>query len=435
MVALDITEINTPSRPILAVDDKHQYTDLDELIVNHVQAIVHKVEELMAHKKFKHGPKDELHEHHCLHYPLNFVAANPAKSAYGFMLNCRKPGHFNLCFLANKNATVQTWVHVLLAIGYTGSLLPQPVHVTPESYCLFKAPVTGIPELCNAFKVRLFRHLHQSQNLTNAGVGGKTPYSAGALAKPQLHHLLMEVASLVLAMGYQVNPLLVIQLPPHMHPTPATASGTAPTSHSSRHEPTACSHDPGFRVVETRMDTAIRMWSMGVKDSDNDGGGVDFLVDSSVMGYGFDLNKVKILVQPVHSGPSCKQLNKCKVKDIVKCHNFTSEEENELDEGSLGLQKLNKGTITPLLAMELQAASEMVCGNLPVHHRGVLDLQILILPDLEGIRDNGEASIEESFQLPTESIEGPVVSAAGVHQALHSHSTLLPHPGFRHHHQ
>ncbi|KAI6102266.1 hypothetical protein F5141DRAFT_1242085 [Pisolithus sp. B1] len=108
----------------------------------------------------------------------NFVAANPAKSAYGFMLNCQKPGHFNLCFLANKNATIQTWVHVLLAIGYTGSLLPQPMCVTPESYCMFEAPVAGVPELCNAFKVR---HLHQSQNLTNMGARGKTPYGAGPI--------------------------------------------------------------------------------------------------------------------------------------------------------------------------------------------------------------------------------------------------------------
>lgn len=40
----------------------------------------------------------------------NFVAANPAKSAYGFTLNRKRPGHFSLCFLANKNSTVQTWV-------------------------------------------------------------------------------------------------------------------------------------------------------------------------------------------------------------------------------------------------------------------------------------------------------------------------------------
>ncbi|KAI6094713.1 hypothetical protein F5141DRAFT_1014816, partial [Pisolithus sp. B1] len=53
----------------------------------------------------------------------------------------------------------------------------QPVHVTPESYCLSEAPIAGVPELCDIFKVR---HLHQSQNLTNANVRGKPPYSAGA---------------------------------------------------------------------------------------------------------------------------------------------------------------------------------------------------------------------------------------------------------------
>ena len=42
----------------------------------------------------------------------NFVAANPSKSAYGFTFNRKRPGHFNLCYLANKNSTVQTWVSI-----------------------------------------------------------------------------------------------------------------------------------------------------------------------------------------------------------------------------------------------------------------------------------------------------------------------------------
>jgi hypothetical protein len=33
---------------------------LDELIVNHVQALARRVEELMAFEKFKPGPEDEL---------------------------------------------------------------------------------------------------------------------------------------------------------------------------------------------------------------------------------------------------------------------------------------------------------------------------------------------------------------------------------------
>lgn len=42
------------------VDANHKYADLDELIVNHVQAMARKVEELMAHEKFKHGTEDDL---------------------------------------------------------------------------------------------------------------------------------------------------------------------------------------------------------------------------------------------------------------------------------------------------------------------------------------------------------------------------------------
>lgn len=160
---IDVTEINTgQGGNLLIVDEKHQYADLDELIVNHVQATARKVEELMAHEKFKHGSEDELHL-----FLKNFVAANPAKSIYGFTLNRRKPGHFNLCFLANKNSTVQTW----------------PVRVMPESYCLFDAAVAGVPELCDAFKVR---HLHQSQNLAGsaAAAGGKTPYAGAGARTP-----------------------------------------------------------------------------------------------------------------------------------------------------------------------------------------------------------------------------------------------------------
>ncbi|KAI0082636.1 transcription elongation factor SPT6 [Panus rudis PR-1116 ss-1] len=137
----------------LIVDGSHQYSDLDELIVNHVQAMARKVEELMAHEKFKAGSEEDLHL-----FLKNFVAANPAKSAYGFTLNRKRPGHFNLCFLASKNSTVQSW----------------PVRVTPEAYYLFETPAAGVPELCDAFKVR---HLHESQNLSGAGGrGGKTPY-------------------------------------------------------------------------------------------------------------------------------------------------------------------------------------------------------------------------------------------------------------------
>jgi transcription elongation factor SPT6 len=157
---IDVTELNAdPTGQTvggqLVVDPTHSYADLDELIVNHVQAMARRVEELMAHEKFKHGSEDELHL-----FLKNFLAANPAKSMYGFTLNRKRPGHFNLCFLANKNSIVQSW----------------PIRVAPEAYFLFEAAAVGVPELCDAFKVR---HLHESQNLAAAAAGGKTPFGAG----------------------------------------------------------------------------------------------------------------------------------------------------------------------------------------------------------------------------------------------------------------
>lgn len=46
----------------LIVDSTHSYADLDELIVNHVQTMARRVEELMAHEKYKPGTEEELRE-------------------------------------------------------------------------------------------------------------------------------------------------------------------------------------------------------------------------------------------------------------------------------------------------------------------------------------------------------------------------------------
>jgi len=58
----------------------------------------------MAHDNFKVGPEGEL-RNRTFHRDIvsltlfqdlflkNFVKADPSKSAYGFTLNCRKPGH------------------------------------------------------------------------------------------------------------------------------------------------------------------------------------------------------------------------------------------------------------------------------------------------------------------------------------------------------
>lgn len=64
--AIDVVEPNAdPSGQNiggqLIVDGKYEFADLDELIVNHVKAMSRRVEELMAHEKFKKDD-DELRE-------------------------------------------------------------------------------------------------------------------------------------------------------------------------------------------------------------------------------------------------------------------------------------------------------------------------------------------------------------------------------------
>lgn len=41
-------------------ESQREYSDLDELIVNHIKAMARKVEELMAHDKYKHETPEQL---------------------------------------------------------------------------------------------------------------------------------------------------------------------------------------------------------------------------------------------------------------------------------------------------------------------------------------------------------------------------------------
>lgn len=155
----------------LIIDEKYEYSDLDELIVNHVKAMARRVEELMAHEKFKKDD-DELREcklnienktliliyHFTDKFLTNFVSANPTKSIYGFALNRKKPGHFNLSFLAKKGSSIQTWVRSCNLFDPSQDLklciFFKPIRVAPEAYYLFDAAAAGVSELCDAFKVR-----------------------------------------------------------------------------------------------------------------------------------------------------------------------------------------------------------------------------------------------------------------------------------------
>ncbi|QRV99986.1 transcription elongation factor SPT6 [Ceratobasidium sp. AG-Ba] len=138
----------------LIIDGKYEYSDLDELIVNHVNAMARKVEELMAHEKYKAGSEAELHK-----ALKEYVIMHPTKSIYAFGLNRQKPGYFNLSFLANKNAPIRTW----------------PVRVIPEGYVLIDTPVPTVPDLCNAFKMRYSTPQTGTARTPAYGAGRMTP--------------------------------------------------------------------------------------------------------------------------------------------------------------------------------------------------------------------------------------------------------------------
>lgn len=75
MRSQDVTDLNPdPSGQVLGtqllVDGKYEFADLDELIVNHVKAMSRRVEELMAHEKYKRD-EDELSRSFCYKFTSN----------------------------------------------------------------------------------------------------------------------------------------------------------------------------------------------------------------------------------------------------------------------------------------------------------------------------------------------------------------------------
>ncbi|KAK4168941.1 Oxysterol-binding protein-domain-containing protein [Cladorrhinum sp. PSN259] len=118
---------------ILRVGIKHTYTDLDELIAEHVKAMARKVDELMQHEKFQKGSRADLEK-----WLTTYIDANPSRSAYAFCIDTKHPGYFHLCFKATRSSKVVGWV----------------VRVVPNGYELLKQQYPDMRALCNGFKLR-----------------------------------------------------------------------------------------------------------------------------------------------------------------------------------------------------------------------------------------------------------------------------------------
>ncbi|TIA88498.1 hypothetical protein E3P99_02569 [Wallemia hederae] len=129
------------------------YTDLDEMLVMHVQPMVRKVEELINHEKY-HGPtEDDMAK-----YLTDFVKANVNRSNYAFCLDRRDAGSFVLGFIANAHSRLNKW----------------SVQVTPGMYVLNGAHLPTVADLCRAFKLQ-YMDILKNPRSKMASMGGKTP--------------------------------------------------------------------------------------------------------------------------------------------------------------------------------------------------------------------------------------------------------------------
>ena len=136
----------------LKVGGRWSYSDLDELIVNHVKAMARKVDEMTLHEKYQNGSKQETGNIYSLfkycHRALTifspaerwlttYTEANPRRSVYAYCIDAKHAGYFLLCFKAGQNSKLGTW----------------PVRVIPGAYELQRVQYQDMKSLCNGFKI------------------------------------------------------------------------------------------------------------------------------------------------------------------------------------------------------------------------------------------------------------------------------------------
>ncbi|ORY11700.1 SH2 domain-domain-containing protein [Clohesyomyces aquaticus] len=111
---------------------KHTYSDLDELIVNHVEAMAKKVAEMMRDERFQKGSKETTEQ-----WLKTYCEANPKRFMYAFCSMPRYPGYFWLCYRAGYDAKPGAW----------------PVKVIPNAFELQGHQYPDMTALKNGFKL------------------------------------------------------------------------------------------------------------------------------------------------------------------------------------------------------------------------------------------------------------------------------------------
>ncbi|KAI9657626.1 MAG: Transcription elongation factor spt6 [Bathelium mastoideum] len=88
----------------LKIGGKYSYSDLDDLIANHIRAMAKKVDEMMGDERYQDGSKSQTDQ-----WLETYTEANPKRSMYAFCLNPKFPGYFHLCFKAGRDAELCNW--------------------------------------------------------------------------------------------------------------------------------------------------------------------------------------------------------------------------------------------------------------------------------------------------------------------------------------
>ncbi|KAI2470919.1 transcription elongation factor Spt6 [Annulohypoxylon bovei var. microspora] len=128
----------------LRIGGKYTYTDLDELIVEHVKAMAKKVDEMMGHEKFKKGSVADAEK-----WLTSYSDANPNRSIYLFCINPKRAGYFYLCFKASKSSPINMW----------------DVKVVPHAFEMKNNQYPQMVALCNGFKLRFNSEITKLQQM------------------------------------------------------------------------------------------------------------------------------------------------------------------------------------------------------------------------------------------------------------------------------
>ena len=152
---LSVEEVTNSNGKEYIVDRK-RYSDLDQMIFQHVQAIAKHVNEMCRHPKFREGTLGEVNE-----WLESYTRANPKNSAYVFCYDHKAPGWFLLLFKVNVNTPITTW------------------HVKTEcnGFVLKGFSYPNMMRLCNGFK-QTFKSL-MNDNSRSARQGQPSSYNGG----------------------------------------------------------------------------------------------------------------------------------------------------------------------------------------------------------------------------------------------------------------